>query len=62
MNKKKAAILGLLICLIGVSIQIFENKDSSFIPEFLNGTGLWFLIIGSSFSLFYSLKNKTKER
>ncbi|WP_299667644.1 hypothetical protein [uncultured Polaribacter sp.] len=61
MGKKLVAMLGLLLCLLGVLIQIFENKDSNLIPEILNGTGLWFLIIGSSFSLFYSLTAKQKK-
>lgn len=61
MNKKIVAVLGLLVCLAGAFIQIFENKDSNLIPEFLKGTGLWFLIIGASFSFFYSLIVKEKK-
>ena len=61
MKKKIIALLGLLICLIGVFIQLFENGAQNIIPDILKGTGLYLLIIGGSFSYFYSLSRKEKK-
>lgn len=61
MKKKIIAILGLVICLFGVMIQIFENDEQSFVPNSLKVTGLYLLIFGASFSYFYSLVGKEKK-
>ncbi|MCT4698068.1 hypothetical protein [Tenacibaculum haliotis] len=61
MKKKVIALLGLLICIIGIVIYFLESKNNIILPSFLKGTGLWFLIIGSSFSLFYSFKERNKK-
>ncbi|MDP5106173.1 MAG: hypothetical protein NWQ31_08380 [Polaribacter sp.] len=61
MKKKIIAIIGLLLCLLGVCIQIFENGEQNFIPDSLKGTGLYLLILGASFSYFYSLSGKEKK-
>ncbi|WBX72181.1 hypothetical protein [Tenacibaculum retecalamus] len=61
MKKKVIALLGLLICIIGIVIYFLESKNNTILPSFLKGTGLWFLIIGSSFSLFYSFKERNKK-
>lgn len=62
MNKKFIAITGLLICLAGVIIQILDYCKIEFYPKFLQGKGLWLLIIGSSFSYIYSvIKSKKNE-
>ena len=61
MKKKVIALLGLLICIIGIVIYFLESKNNTILPSFLKGTGLWLLIIGSSFSLFYSFKERNKK-
>ena len=61
MKKKVIALLGLLICLIGIVIYFLESKNNTMLPSIFKGTGLWFLIIGSSFSLFYSFLERNKK-
>ncbi|TVZ55541.1 hypothetical protein OD91_0795 [Lutibacter sp. Hel_I_33_5] len=61
MTKKKFAIIGLLISILGVLIYFLDSNDSNLLPDILKGKGLLIAIIGSSFSFFYSLYKKNKK-
>ena len=61
MNKKVFAILGLIISLIGAIILLMDENNYKHLPDFLRGTGLWILLLGSSFPLIYSFLNKKKN-
>ena len=61
MIKKIAALLGLLICIIGALVYFLDTKNSNVLPTFLKGTSFWILLLGSSVSLFYSFFERNRK-